>query len=223
MSPGALLRTAAVSSVEVVTGRSPTAVTTSPACSPAFAAALPGSTETISAPLPTPEFWSSAAVRVLTPRNARVAVPFAMSSLAIRCAVFAGIANPTPMFPLCDCDPGAPEATVAIALLMPMTSPAPLTSAPPELPGLIAASVWMRVDDGGVVLRGAGRDGPAGGADDPVGDGVGQPQRGADRHRDVADLHLVGVRERGRGQPARAVELDDGEVGGRVGADDRAS
>ena len=31
---------------------------------------------------------------------------------------------------------------MAIAVLIPMTSPAPLTSAPPELPGLIAASVW---------------------------------------------------------------------------------
>ena len=31
----------------------------------------------------------------------------------------------------------------AIAELMPMTSPAMFTSGPPELPGLIAASVWI--------------------------------------------------------------------------------
>ncbi|OGT96272.1 MAG: hypothetical protein A3I79_00700 [Gemmatimonadetes bacterium RIFCSPLOWO2_02_FULL_71_11] len=32
----------------------------------------------------------------------------------------------------------------AIALLIPMTSPLRFTSGPPELPGLIAASVWMK-------------------------------------------------------------------------------
>ena len=51
---GVSSRTAAVSSVEVVTGRSPTAVTTSPAFSPASAAALPGSTREINAPLTFP-------------------------------------------------------------------------------------------------------------------------------------------------------------------------
>ena len=31
-----------------------------------------------------------------------------------------------------------------IAVLMPMTSPSMLNSGPPELPRLIAASVWMK-------------------------------------------------------------------------------
>ena len=31
-----------------------------------------------------------------------------------------------------------------IAVLMPITSPARFRSGPPELPGLIAASVWMK-------------------------------------------------------------------------------
>ena len=31
-----------------------------------------------------------------------------------------------------------------IAVLMPISSPRRLTSAPPELPGLIEASVWMK-------------------------------------------------------------------------------
>ena len=31
-----------------------------------------------------------------------------------------------------------------IAVLMPMSSPRLLISAPPELPGLMAASVWMK-------------------------------------------------------------------------------
>src|SRR5262249_52502836 len=43
------------------------------------------------------------------------------------------------MLPLCP----APEDTVAIAVLIPTTAPLPSTSAPPELPKLIAASVWI--------------------------------------------------------------------------------
>ena len=35
-------------------------------------------------------------------------------------------------------------ALVVVAVLMPMTSPAALTRGPPELPALMAASVWMR-------------------------------------------------------------------------------
>ena len=49
-----------------------------------------------------------------------------------------GIANPTPMLP--DSPPMPPPA-VAIAELTPTTWPRRLTSGPPELPGLIAASV----------------------------------------------------------------------------------
>ncbi len=36
-----------------------------------------------------------------------------------------------------------PCAAAMIAVLMPTTSPAEVTSGPPELPGLRAASVWM--------------------------------------------------------------------------------
>ncbi len=39
--------------------------------------------------------------------------------------------------------PIEPPDWLKIAVLMPMTSPTMLISAPPELPGLIAASVWM--------------------------------------------------------------------------------
>ena len=46
-----------------------------------------------------------------------------------------GTANPMPMYPpFCE----------KIAVLMPISSPRALTSAPPEFPGLIAASVWMK-------------------------------------------------------------------------------
>ena len=44
-----------------------------------------------------------------------------------------------PMFDAC-CWP----LLAATAVLMPTTSPAALTSGPPELPELIAASVWIR-------------------------------------------------------------------------------
>ena len=46
-----------------------------------------------------------------------------------------GIAKPTPSYP--------PEL-VEMAVLMPITSPSRLTSGPPLLPGLMAASVWMK-------------------------------------------------------------------------------
>jgi hypothetical protein len=46
-----------------------------------------------------------------------------------------GMAKPMP------CEPPEREK---IAVLMPTSRPAMSTSAPPELPGLIAASVWMK-------------------------------------------------------------------------------
>src|SRR5207302_1156890 len=41
-----------------------------------------------------------------------------------------------------------PEPPATIAVLMPMTSPCMFTSGPPELPGLMAASVWMKSSNG---------------------------------------------------------------------------
>ena len=38
-----------------------------------------------------------------------------------------------------------PFESAAIAVLMPTTSPSASSSGPPELPGLIAASVWIRL------------------------------------------------------------------------------
>jgi len=46
-----------------------------------------------------------------------------------------GIEKPMPMEP--------PERE-KMAVLIPTSSPAMFTSAPPEFPGLIAASVWMK-------------------------------------------------------------------------------
>ncbi len=59
-----------------------------------------------------------------SPANAWPMIGFAMSI---------GMAKPSPW------------AVVLTAVLIPMTCPALLTSGPPELPGLMAASVWMRL------------------------------------------------------------------------------
>ena len=60
-----------------------------------------------------------------------------MISVATRIARSDGIANPIPMLP--DWPLLAP--VVAIEELIPITDPLRSTSGPPELPGLIAASV----------------------------------------------------------------------------------
>ncbi len=63
-----------------------------------------------------------------------------MISSVMRLTMSDGIEKPTPI------DPDWLELELpveAIATLMPMSLPSPSTSAPPELPGLIAASVWM--------------------------------------------------------------------------------
>ncbi len=46
------------------------------------------------------------------------------------------MAKPIPMF-------DGERSPLMIAVLMPMTSPRTLSSGPPELPGLMAASVWI--------------------------------------------------------------------------------
>ena len=73
-----------------------------------------------------------------------------------------------------------------------MTWPLASTSAPPELPGLIAASVWIALvttaslllplSDALAVRTGLGGDRAVQRADDAGGDGVGQAERVADRH-----------------------------------------
>ncbi len=69
-----------------------------------------------------------------------VALPVAMSWSAVRRAWSLGMAKPRPMLP-----PVVPPVpgTRAMAELTPMTLPLRSSSGPPELPGLIAASVWI--------------------------------------------------------------------------------
>jgi hypothetical protein len=72
---------------------------------------------------------------MLMPRRPRFTSPNLMSWSMTARAITTGTAKPMPMLP-----PAGPM----IAVLMPMSSPLRLTSAPPELPGLIEASVWMK-------------------------------------------------------------------------------
>ena len=53
-------------------------------------------------------------------------------------AMSIGMAKPMPFW------------SAAIAVLMPTTLPPASSSGPPELPGLIAASVWIRLVEAGV-------------------------------------------------------------------------
>ena len=102
-------------------------------------------------------------------------------------------------------------------LLMPMTSPFMLTSGPPELPRLMAASVWMKSSIVGrlpptpswrpLALTMPGRD------------GVLHAQRIADGQDPFADLDLARVAELGEGR-VLGLDLDQGDVGLGVGADD---
>ena len=88
---------------------------------------------------------------------------------------------------------------------MPMTWPAMSTSGPPELPGLMAASVWMKLLELVELAVGAGLvDGAVLGGDDAGGDGLGEREGAADGEHPVADLGAVGVAELDGGQGLRA-------------------
>ena len=99
------------------------------------------------------------------------------------CTMLIGMAKPMPSLP--------PEL-LAMAVLMPMTSPRRLTSGPPLLPGLMAASVWRKSwkrTPSSPKLQIAA----ALGADDAVGDRMAQPEGAAHGQHEIADLHAVAV------------------------------
>ena len=75
-------------------------------------------------------FW------IITPSQPRVTRPFSFSCGTSSLARLIGMAKPMPMLP---------PPRLKIAVLMPTTSPWRLSSGPPELPGLMAASVWMKL------------------------------------------------------------------------------
>ncbi len=108
------------------------------------------------------------------------------------------------------------EPPVAIWELMPITRPWPSSSGPPELPGLIEASVWITLRIGK----------PLGAVDlalerrhDPRGHGAREAERVADRDGGVAHLDLRRVAERQRHElGVVGIDLQHGEVVGGVAA-----
>ena len=72
---------------------------------------------------------------MFTPNKPRLTEPYFSSWSMMLRAMLTGMAKPMPMLP--------PERD-RMALLMPTSSPLRFTSAPPELPGLMDASVWMK-------------------------------------------------------------------------------
>ena len=124
--------------------------------------------------------------------------------------MFEGTAKPTPSLP--------PDS-LSIWELTPTTLPFRSSSGPPELPWLIAASVWIASSmaklfgDGDLAVQRA---------DDARGDRLLEAEGAADRNHAVTDFQLRRVAElerleRGR----RGVDVEDRDVGRRVAADDR--
>ena len=112
-----------------------------------------------------------------------------------------------------------PRPTPATAVLMPTTRPRPSASAPPELPGLSAASVWITLSITRTPRPGPRRQGAAERRDDAGGDRALEPVRVADRDHELADTQLLGVAELRRRQVA-VLGADHREVGERVAAGD---
>ena len=148
----------------------------------------------------------------LMPRKACWTLPLLSSWLISSRAVLIGIAKPMPTLPL-------PPPPVSIWELIPITLPEASISGPPELPGLIAASVWITLEIEKplgawiwrcsaetmplVTVRSRPNGLPIATTGSPTCDlrGVAERQR----------VELVGGR----------VDLEQREVGGRVGADHR--
>ena len=116
-----------------VTGTPSRATSTSPWRNPARRAGEEPSTSCTSAPVagPSPRSPSFRAA----PSQPRTTRPSARSRSAITRAMFTGTAKPMP-------EPPPFWATKAV--FTPITRPCASTSGPPELPGLMAASVWMK-------------------------------------------------------------------------------
>jgi hypothetical protein len=90
------------------------------------------------------------------------------------------------------------------------------SSGPPELPGLMAASVWMKCWNWPLAPW---LDGAVLGGDDAGGDGLRQREGAADGLHPVAHLRRVGVAQLDGRQRRAGVDLDHRQIGGLVDAD----
>ena len=134
--PGGMAPTSRVSWLLSATGFPFTAVMTSPGLMPACSAGPFGTTSAMSAPcVPLrPRFCTMSCVIGCgcTPRNPRTTRPFSLSCGRICFTTAMGMENPMVLAPL------------MMAVFTPTTSPRRLKSGPPELPGLIEASVCRK-------------------------------------------------------------------------------
>jgi hypothetical protein len=141
--PGGWDLTASISAVALAIGWPANRTITSPGCRPARAAGPPGVTDraatcarAICAPLPAKLELTTAPSTECAARPVRISWP------ATRRASLIGMANPRPMLPPSPPVSGSPPS-VSMAALIPITWAWAFTSGPPELPGLIGASVWI--------------------------------------------------------------------------------
>ena len=124
--------------------------------------------------------------------------------LATHLARLIGMANPTPSLP---------PLLEEIAVLIPITSPLRFTRGPPLLPGLMAASVWMKFSSLGDA------DPAALGTDDPGRHRSFQAEGMPYGQDPVADLDGVAVAEPGRRELVGPLNSHHGQVGLRIGDD----
>ncbi len=186
LSPGALDRTAATSASALPITRSSTLVTTTPLGRPAAAAAPPLVTSTILAPS------LVLSLATCTPSEACEAVPFWISSSAMRLAWSTGIAKPSPIEPLCAC--GDIPAHGGDRRVDPDQFAVHVDQRPAGVAG-VDRGVGLDGVEHGVLVAGvaAGGDRTVQRADDAGGDGAFEPQRRPDRH-DVLAHPQVGRR-----------------------------
>ncbi|KJU82530.1 hypothetical protein MBAV_005276 [Candidatus Magnetobacterium bavaricum] len=112
---------------------------TSPRFMPALSAGPPSTTSAIRTPVFSviPKDLDSSGVKgwMFTPSQPRTILPFFMRLSMTVLAMLVGMAKPMPWYP---------PLVENMAVLIPTSSPLMLTRAPPELPGLMAASIWMK-------------------------------------------------------------------------------
>ena len=146
LSPRAAARTKPSRDDVLLTAWPSNATMVSPDFRPALSAgpplttALPVALEVMRAPARVTPSASTVSVLTVTPSATCLTEPFFTISSATRLTRLDGMAKPMPMEPE-ELESEDEEPAVAMEELMPITSPAALKVGPPELPGLMAASI----------------------------------------------------------------------------------